>query len=1240
MTRRTLLALSIAVLPTFCLAANAPEGNAILKATGTEGGLVVHVGCGDGRLTASLRGSESYLVHGLDTDIGQVAAAREHIRSLALYGKVSADTFDGKRLPYVDNLVNLVVAEDLGEVTMAEVMRVLAPNGVAYIGGKKIVKPWPKEIDEWTHYLHGAGNNAVAKDSVVGPPKRYQWVSGPRWARSHDHLNSLSAMVSAKGRIFYIIDEAPIASVAFESEWRLVARDAFSGVLLWKRDIESWEDQFRQFRTGPTGLAKRLVAVDDRVYLTLGYGEPISIIDAATGKTLRTCKSTDNAMEIAVDDGVVYAVVGDRKPFEHEDTGKRAPAGEIHWKITREKAPFKHLVANDAETGKLLWKKDDVDTREIMPSAMAVSEKRVFIQNEKAIVALDAGTGKEIWRSARAVSLDSPGSSSPTLVAVNGVVICADREVGPSKREKDSDGRSVGWYMYPHADWERYKANAPGQAIAYDAVTGEELWRLNCVGNFKAPADIFVVKDTAYVRSYKPGLGVGVDLRTGKVKNPPTKRSPIRNPGGHWRCYRNKATEKYLILCQGRTEFYDLSTRVQTSVNFVRGTCQYGQMPCNGLLYSPHDSCACSIESKLNSLKVLSAIPNPTEDVSGAVRLEKGAAYVGEGEWPHKVTKSYEKGHQWSTYRGDAARSGVAKTKVGAELKEAWKTKLSGKLTAPVVADGLLITAMPDRHAIRALNADTGKPAWSYTAGGMVDSPPTIYNGMAIFGSADGWIYCLRASDGVLAWRYRVARMDRRMVAYGSVESVWPVHGAVLVQDLPAPEQGSRGQAGGIVYAVAGRTTSMDGMYFCALDVVTGKKLVEQRVGRSSFPDILSSDGDNIFMRQIRFNKQGVVQPSNVAHLFSSVGFLDDTWWHRTYWQYGTGITGMGYTGWFAAGERRNSGRLMVKDGLKLYGFGRRNQYDYMGAHVGLGKMKYQLYAADLHEPAKHPHYIAIDLADTVMIDGFTYLPRQDGRDGGVIYEYEFFVSQDGKQWGKPVIKSYFGNIQNSPEQQIVRVDKPVKGRCIKLVSKSAIGGHPFAGAAEIGVRGNIVGELASVSSDTKATSLAKNRWKILSFSSEARYHRNLSAVQAIDDNPDTFWHTEWATAAGHSNLAWNQKKPDLPSRWKSKIELLARGMVLSGKILFVAGPPDLFGTAPGDNPHVYDLSSSKSLQAQREALAGKKGSILWAVSAETGEKLSEYRFEDQPAWDGLIASNKRLYMTMEDGTVICMKEK
>ena len=54
------------------------------------------------------------------------------------------------------------------------------------------------------------------------------------------------------------------------------------------------------------------------------------------------------------------------------------------------------------------------------------------------------------------------------------------------------------------------------------------------------------------------------------------------------------------------------------------------------------------------------------------------------------------------------------------------------------------------RIRVRAVDADDGKSLWSYTAGGRVDTPPTVYGQLAVFGSADGWVYCLNAADGSL----------------------------------------------------------------------------------------------------------------------------------------------------------------------------------------------------------------------------------------------------------------------------------------------------------------------------------------------------------------------------------------------------------------------------------------------------------------------------------------------------------
>ena len=45
-------------------------------------------------------------------------------------------------------------------------------------------------------------------------------------------------------------------------------------------------------------------------------------------------------------------------------------------------------------------------------------------------------------------------------------------------------------------------------------------------------------------------------------------------------------------------------------------------------------------------------------------------------------------------------------------------------------------------------------------------------------------------------------------------------------------------------------------------------------------------------------------------------------------------------------------------------------------------------------------------------------------------------------------------------------------------------------------------------------------------------------------------------------------------------------------------------------------------------------------VSANTGRKLSEHKIDAIPVWDGMIAANERLYISANDGTVLCMGER
>jgi hypothetical protein len=94
------------------------------------------------------------------------------------------------------------------------------------------------------------------------------------------------------------------------------------------------------------------------------------------------------------------------------------------------------------------------------------------------------------------------------------------------------------------------------------------------------------------------------------------------------------------------------------------------------------------------------------------------------------------------------------------------------------------------------------------------------------------------------------------------------------------------------------------------------------------------------------------------------------------------------------------------------------------------------------------PHEIIIELAPPSTIKGFTYLPRQDDSQNGMIKNYEFYVSDDGNDFGQPV-KS--GTFENSRETKTVAFDAK-KCRFIKLKSLSEVNDQPWASAAEIGV--------------------------------------------------------------------------------------------------------------------------------------------------------------------------------------------
>ncbi|MBL7152612.1 MAG: PQQ-binding-like beta-propeller repeat protein [Phycisphaerae bacterium] len=940
------------------------EAKEILDAGGVQGGLIVHLGCGDGKLTASLGAGANYLVHGLDTNAETVRRARENIRKLGGYGPVSVEVFDGKRLPYVENMVNLIVAGSLGDITVGEAMRVLAPGGTLYVredgGWSKTIKPRAAKTDEWTHFLHDASGNAVAHDEVVGPPRHVQWIAGPRHTRSHEHTPSINAVVSTGGRIFYIADQTPAASIRRPPKWHIVARDAYNGIILWKRPVSAWYPHIVNWGAAPRQLQRRLVAVGNRVYVTPGLHEPLSALDAATGETVKVYEDTRGTEEVLWHKGILLlaarSVTAERaaelEKWAQLTKDKKSP---LHARETAEPLlkrfrsiegkSAKAILALDADTGGLLWKKTGTDAAALRPVSLCAGGDRVFYQKGGDVVCVDLKRGRELW---------SAQTTAPLRLVYDARVVCAD-------------GRSV---------------------TVLSAETGKTLW--SQPASLTEIRDVFVAGGSLWIGGFKPCEG-----KRGPVWGPyfATQRDPTtgkilmhiepKNPGHHHRCWQNKATDRYILAGRRGVEFIDLQTGDVLWHSWVRGVCKYGVMPCNGLLYAPPHACGCYIAAKLTSFYALAHERDSRFAAGSADKepLERGPAYS-EGS---AIRQSATHTKDWPTYRRDAQRSGSASCSVPFALRRRWRANVGAKLSSCTVAGGKVFVASVDEHRVCAIDADSGRSIWDFTTGARVDSPPTLYANRAIFGCRDGHVYSLRTSDGALAWRLRAARTERRISVYGQLESPSPIHGSVLVQD-------------DVAYFTAGRSSYLDGgIDLCRLDARTGKTLPRTRIyspdpetgkqpeqyGPAYMPgslgEILTSDGEYVYLRDMVLDTQGRNREKGNPHLLTLTGFLDDSWPHRSYWIYGARCSLS--TG--CSGRDRNLifGRLLVLDEPMIYGYGRATVHWSNRLQDGA----YRLFARRSDEPkAKWTKDVPIQVRAMVLADGILFAagPTVNNSDG------------------------------------------------------------------------------------------------------------------------------------------------------------------------------------------------------------------------------------------------------------------
>lgn len=85
------------------------------------------------------------------------------------------------------------------------------------------------------------------------------------------------------------------------------------------------------------------------------------------------------------------------------------------------------------------------------------------------------------------------------------------------------------------------------------------------------------------------------------------------------------------------------------------------------------------------------------------------------------------------------------------------------------------------------------------------------------------------------------------------------------------------------------------------------------------------------------------------------------------------------------------------------------------------------------------PSHFVVDMKKEQSLNGFAYLPRQDGKTQGMTTRYRVELSSDGKNW-RNVAEGEFGNLRANPVEQIISFPA-TKARYFRFFSTAALDG-------------------------------------------------------------------------------------------------------------------------------------------------------------------------------------------------------
>ncbi len=780
----------------------------ILTDTPIGSGIAIHIGTSDGKLEQELASGGKYLVQGLTLKSTVRDQVQRQLQQNKLYGLASIQAVSSfKKLPYADNLVSLVIIDFSrlkGRASdLKEILRILHPGGVACIkkngNWEYLKKQRSREMDDWSHYDHGPGGNPVSSDSLVQPVTSLRWYVHPSFTEAQGEREAGPRLIN--GKLIYALKNYAIKDRVHRNvaPHHLVCRNAYNGVFLWEKEIAS--DNYTPYR-------HELIGDDQHIYLKVDEEGPMVALNLETGE-----------------EAIRYSEGAQIDALEYENRkivrGKRHLVARVY-KNYLVQAYQSKLYCLDKATGKKLWEYTEGPDTHI--AWASVGEEKVYLTVGKgemplsmrgtlaslnqSIIALNLKTGQKLW-----AKEDFKNTFLVRLVYKDGYLPIT---YFPGEDRKDRRGKPMQGFGHKFG------------VSAVRASDGEIVWKSKKLQSAGGHYAITFVKDEkAYVACERY---FGYDLKTGAMDKGIPQRTFVNS------CAETRATPNYILYGMSfANKDHLFSPRA-----IARSTCDTGVFPANGMIYCTPPKCTCL--DVVAGYTATSADP-PIQPATKRLFSVQKVSSQKSPKWPAD--------QGWPMYMGNPQRGNWTRSEALPKFESTWQVQVDshkdslpaedwrisevpgGLLSAPTIKGELLYFAVPNQHRVEARTLKEGQLAWEFTAGAPVDTPPTLYSNLCLFGSNDGWVYALDAKTGDLHWKYLAALNEKTIYVNGHLESPWPVMGSIMVFNHQ-------------LWILAGRHSSVDqGIQVHCLEPFTGKKIWQARMFSGSFDHLTPKEIPN-----------------------------------------------------------------------------------------------------------------------------------------------------------------------------------------------------------------------------------------------------------------------------------------------------------------------------------------------------------------------------------------------------------